>query len=81
MMLPLSLIVDKTRNTSKVISLFGILGGSFTIIGMYDVQLNNISLIKYIFVGESPDHLYFMNHYLMIVVSLVVLLNSKKFTK
>ncbi len=80
--LPISLIVDKTRNSAKVISLFGILGGGITIFGhMSTIKQINISLTEFIFIGEAPNYLMFSSHYIVLIISLIVILNSKKYTK
>ncbi len=76
------MIFDKTRNIPKVLSLFGILGGSVTIFGsMSTIQTIDIPLWKFIFIGEAPNYLMFSSHYLILLISLIVILNSKKFTK
>ncbi len=79
--LPLSLIFDPTRNSSKVISLFALLGGLFTIFGsMIFINEIHVSLLTFLFIGESPNTIMFGSHYLMVVLSLFVLVHSKKFT-
>lgn len=81
-LLPISLIFDKTNNVSKVLSLYGILGGVITLCGMFiDIKEINISLVKFIFIGEEPNILMFSGHLITLLLSLMVLLNAKKFTK
>ncbi len=81
-LLPISLIIDKTRNTSKVLSLFGFLGGFITIFfSMSTVNEISVPLWKYIFIGEGVNYIMFYFHYLMLLLSLIVLMNSKRFTK
>lgn len=80
--LPLSLIIDKTRNAAKVLSLFGLLGGFVTIFSNLIFVTNiNVNIFQFIFIGESPNHLFFFSHYFIALLSLIVLSNSKKFNK
>ncbi len=79
--LPISIIVDKSRNTSKVISLFSFFGGFFTIFfGMTQIKEISIPFWKFIFIGDN-NYTMFMYHYIMMLLSLIILINSKKFTK
>ena len=81
-LLPLSLIFDKTRNVAKVFSLFGLLGGLVTIFSnLIFVKEINVNIFQFIFIGESPNYLFFFSHYFIALLSLIVLSNSKKFTK
>ena len=82
MLLPISLIFDKTRNTSKVLSLYGFLGGALTIFGnLIFTNDVDIPIWKFIFIGDDPNYLMFSSHYIVMILSLIVILNSKKFTK
>lgn len=81
-LLPLSLIFDKTRNVAKVFSLFGLLGGLVTIFSnLIFVKEINVNIFQFIFIGESPNYLFFFSRYFIALLSLIVLSNSKKFTK
>lgn len=81
-LLPLSLIFDKTRTTSKVFALYGLLGGIVTIFSsVIFVKEISINYFEFIFVGEDPNYLFFFSHYFIALLSLIVLCNSKKFTK
>lgn len=80
--LPISLLIDKTRNTSKVISIFGIIGGLLTIYGnLISIDSINVPIWKFILLGENPNYIMFSSHYFIMILSFIVLLNSKKFTK
>lgn len=81
-LLPLSLIFDKTRNIAKVLSLFGIIGGFITIYGnMILIKQINIPLWEFILIGEQPNALMFSSHFLILILSIVVILNSTCYTK
>lgn len=88
-LLPLSMIIDKSRSICKVIAPVALLGGLITIFGgiMFDdinseIQVKGVSTWTYIFVGaDSGNRLYFMMHYLLIVFSITNILNVKKYTR
>lgn len=79
----LFLIVDKTRMFAKSISIFGLIGGTLAILfGVgFDMLSPNSNIFKYIFLGDGENRMYFMIHYLLIVICLLLLLNTKTFTK
>lgn len=88
-LLPLSMIIDKSRSIAKVLSPIALLGGMVTIFGgitFEDINKildeNNIDLWEYIFIGtNSSNRIYFSMHYLMIIFSLLNIINSKKYTR
>ncbi|MGL5520206.1 MAG: DUF5378 family protein [Metamycoplasmataceae bacterium] len=82
--LPLSLIFDRTRNIAKVLALFGIVGSAITIYGQIifeklgpgENSYGTSSIIDYIFF----NNLYFAMHWYSLMLSFLVLINSKTFT-
>ncbi len=88
-LLPLSMILDKSRSVAKVISPVALLGGLITIFGgvmLDDIDLEisnkNSTAWQYIFIGaDVSNRIYFMMHYLLIVFSLINILNCKKYTR
>lgn len=79
----LFLIIDKHRIFVKSISVFGLIGGTLAILfGVgFDMLNPNSNIFKYLFLGDGENRMYFMIHYLLIMICLLVLLNTKTFTK
>ena len=90
-LLSISLIFDKSRSTSKVIAPVALLGGIITIFGeitFYNQNdLNDTKWYEFIFVGTInndgtiSNRIYFFMHFFLIVMSLLVILNSKSYTR
>ncbi len=89
-LIPLALIVDPTKNFAKVLAPLGLMGAVVTLFGgvPFDEAVAHLSwsnFWKYIFLGVDHDgslnRLYFMMHYMLLVISLITLLNSSQFTK
>lgn len=81
--LPISLIIDKTRNIAKVIAPFSIIGGFLTIISsVWNENLDpGVNFMQYIFYGQGVNKIFFSTHYLSLTLGICVLLNCKTFTK
>lgn len=87
--LPLSMILDKSRSITKVISPVALLGGLITIFGgiMFsdinsEIVIKGVSAWRYIFIGaDSGNRIYFMMHYMLIIFSITNILNCKKYTR
>jgi hypothetical protein len=72
-----AIIVDPTRKIAKAIAPFGIFNCLITIlggIGQDDPQLT----ASYIFLGNSENPMYFMMHYLMLLVGTLVLVSAPR---
>ncbi len=85
LILPIFLIVDKSRTFAKSVSPF-ILVYSFMsllirFVGYQSINLENTNWYMYIFVGEKNDRFFFMSNYLCLLISLMVLISSRTFTK
>lgn len=79
--LSIFLIIDKTRIFAKSISIFCLIGGTLAILFGVGFDKRNGSIFQYIFLGDGENKMYFMIHYLIIIISLSLLLNTKTFTK
>lgn len=80
-LLPFSLIIDKSRSIAKVISPYAIIGSIITI---YSTTLSYQpagNVWYYIFLGESPNEMFFMMHFNSLVIAIGVMLTSKKYTR
>lgn len=89
-LIPLSLIFDKTKNFAKCIAPIGLVGSIITLYGgvIFDSDLKLIKwdeFYKYIFFGTENDstmnRIYFMMHYMLLVISVHTLLNAKQYTR
>ncbi|MGL4343102.1 MAG: DUF5378 family protein [Metamycoplasmataceae bacterium] len=80
--IPLSLIFDKTKNVAKVVAPFGVVGAGITIFGQISTEtlMNNQgnanNWVEYLFFNK----LYFFMHFYILILSILILLNSKTFT-
>jgi hypothetical protein len=73
-----SIVVDPTRKTSQVIAPFAIFGGLITICAL-DVGGESPEMTaQYIFVGITPNNLYFMMHFIMVIVGTLVLVSTPR---
>lgn len=71
----LSLLL-KNKTTAKILAPFGFYGAVITIFGQIIFAANNVSqnlYWEYIFVGIDDNQLYFMMHYLSLVLSLIII--------
>ncbi len=81
--IPVSLIFDKSRNIAKVLAPLGLVGGLVTIFGgMASATLDpGVTWYNFIFLGQGINKLYFIMHYWMIIMSVIVILNSRTYTR
>lgn len=80
MFLPLSIIFNKQMDAAKHLAPLGIIGSCVTIFGQViwdDIAMNDY--LKYLFIGMVPNRLYFMMHWLSLLLSLYVLILCKHF--
>lgn len=85
-LLPILLIIDKTKNVSKVLAPFLIV---YTLInfctrffGFSSLLLNdNTPWYEYVFLGEPDDKMFFLSNFFTLLLSCFVLISSKTFTK
>lgn len=80
-LIPVSLIIDKTKSIAKTLAPFSIIGSLITIFGSISTITTNISLPAYIFLGEDPNELFFMLHYINLILSIFIMLNCKQYTR
>ncbi len=89
-LIPVALIVDPTKNFAKILAPLGLMGAVVTLFGgvPFDDAVTNLAwsdFWKYIFLGVDHDgslnRLYFMMHYMLLIISLIALLNSSQYTK
>ncbi len=90
-LIPLALIIDPTKNFAKVLAPLGLIGAVVTLFGgvPFDDAVKNLAwddFWKYLFIGVTNEHdtlnrLYFMMHYMLLIISLVTLLNTSQYTK
>jgi len=81
--LPVTLIIDPTRKLATTLAYYGIFGGMITFFGEFlvndvDPTTNPHWNAHWIFMGDSPNSMYFAMHAVMLIVSPWVLLNSKR---
>lgn len=82
LVLPIFLIVDKSKNMAKILCPFSIIGSFITIFFVVSVNKDiNANFWKYIFIGTYLNVLIFFSHYINLLFAVFVLLNSKQFTK
>lgn len=81
--LNLSLVFDKTRNFAKIVAPYSILGGLVTMVSSIPKETldSNVSLFEYIFVGQDVNKMFFIMHYWAIILGILVLLNSRTYTR
>ncbi len=89
-LIPVALIIDPTKNFAKILAPLGLMGAVVTLFGgvPFDGVVQSLSwsdFWKYIFIGvnngNTLNRLYFMMHYMLLIISLMTLLNAKQFTK
>ncbi len=89
-LIPLSLIIDKTKNFSKCLAPIGLIGSLITLYGgvLFDTDLKFLEwkdFYKYFFLGIQNDstinRIYFMMHYMLMIISIQTLLNCNQYTK
>ncbi len=72
-----ALILDPTRKVARASAPLALIGGSITIISMSFDQTIPISFtIQFIFFGEDPNSCYFIMHFIQVIMSVAVLLNT-----
>lgn len=82
LVLPIFLIVDKTKNMAKILCPFSIIGSIITIFFVVSTDKDiSSNFWKYIFIGTYPNVLIFLLHYINLLFAVFVLLTSKQFTK
>lgn len=82
LVLPILLIVDKSKNMAKILFPFSIIRSVITIFFVVSVDKDiNANFWKYIFIGTYPNVLIFFLHYINLLFAVFVLLTSKQFTK
>jgi hypothetical protein len=73
-------MIDPTRKFAKIIAPFALFGGLITILGGIgdEFQDSDVSVWRYIFVGDSLNPMYFMMHYINVLVGALVLVSVPK---
>lgn len=74
----IAIICDPTRRFAQIIAPFGLFGGLITICGLNSNDDPSFNM-HWIFEGEHPNELYFMMHYIMVIVSTLVLASTPRF--
>lgn len=77
-LLLLSIIFDPTRKVARVISPFALFGGLITIFGLNTNDIPKFNA-HWIFLGNHPNEMYFMMHYIMVIVGTLVLVSTPRF--
>lgn len=78
----LFLIFDKKRNHYKLVAQFGLIGGLLNLFFVFlSVNLEGMNLFEYIFVGSDKERLWFFSHFYLVLVSFMMLLNIKTYSK
>jgi len=72
------LIIDPSRKIAGVIAPFCLFGGLITILGGVATGDNGNAKLtaEYIFLGVDPNKMYFMMHFMLIMVGTAVMLNT-----
>lgn len=78
--LPFTLIVDKTKTLAKIISPYAIIGSVVTIYSTVLSTSDNVDWIQYIFLGDTENRLFFMMHFISLLLSIGIMLVCKKYT-
>lgn len=78
--LPIVLIVDKTKTLAKIISPYAIIGSIVTIYSTVLTTSDNVNWIEYIFIGDSDNRMFFMMHFISLILAIGIMLVSKKYT-
>lgn len=80
-LLPLTLIIDKTRTIAKCIAPYAIIGSVITIYSTTLTYSPVGDVWEYIFLGEAPNEMFFMMHFNSLVLAIGVMLTTKQYTK
>jgi hypothetical protein len=80
LILPFSLIIDPSRKFASILAPFAIFGGLITLFG--EIFPNSDGDVEwtfhYIFIGNSPNEMYFMIHFINLFLGIFVLANVPK---
>lgn len=79
-LLPLVLIIDKTKTLAKIISPYAIIGSIVTIYSTVLTTSDNVNIIEYIFIGDDQNRMFFMMHFLSLILAIGVMLVSRNYT-
>ena len=81
--LPFSLIIDKTRTLAKCIAPYAIIGSVLSIFTTTLTQEvdSDVNMWVYIFFGQGDNQMFFMMHFMSLLLAIGVLLTSKNFTR
>lgn len=75
-----ALMFDPTRKAARAIAPISLLGGCITIFSLaFDSDVGAELTAKFIFIGDSDNKCYFIMHFLMIVLSVGVMLNTPRY--
>lgn len=80
LLLPLAVIFDSKRRYAKILCPLTIIGSLITLFGQC-VWQEPINFWEYLFIGEDGNRLYFMMHFLSLLLALWVLIISTNFNK
>lgn len=80
-LLPLTLIIDKTRTIAKCIAPYAIIGSVITIYSTTLTYSPIGNVWEYIFLGDAPNEMFFMMHFNSLVLAIGVMLTTKQYTK
>lgn len=71
---------NKQMNLARIIAPIGLFCGFITIyFGCSQDELDGNNFAQYLFIGIGKNKLYFLMHFYLLVVSLIILLNYKRF--
>lgn len=79
-LLPFVLIVDKTKTLAKIISPYAIIGSIVTIYSTVLTTSDNVNIIEYIFIGDNENRMFFMMHFISLILAIGVMLISRNYT-
>lgn len=79
-LLPITTLFDKNKVVAKILCPVTIIGSCITIFGQVIWEAPDISqFFEYTFIGLAPNRMYFMMHFLSLVLSIMVLNCAKKY--
>lgn len=78
----LFLMFDKKRNYYKLIAQYGLIGGLLNLFFVFlSVDLEGMNFFEYFFIGSNKERLWFFSHFYLIIVSFLMLINIKTYSK
>ena len=75
----LFMIFDYNSRFTNIVALWAIIGASITIFGSSWFEKEPENVMNYIFIGTSPNKLYYFIHAWMLIIGFYFFVNSKRF--